>query len=360
MSRVPPSLPPPMHELDDSSADEDEDLVRVMDWSSSEQENWDSADEDVLSSGSSFLSDEEDEGEDESSEDESSAADFEQDDGEDAHDSESEDVHDGIAHFGDDELCAAVVESPGESPVQAPLSFMGWMPPMLLEGTASARSPPSEASPSAAFGAGSSSQPELSEAAALEVIHSAARRRRRTRNVAPAASESQAAVDAPPAASEPLAVSTEREPADLSSVEAAGAPASPSGRRGHAAIEVNTAVLVRWGRDTYDAVVTGLRKQARGIRVQFDGGHETAWVARNKVKPMPEASSLPPWLRVGGMIDALDARHDRERAGSASADEAWSVASTTPPHTALARRAHRLAHRLMQRRAARTSDLHTA
>ena len=68
--------------------------------------------------------------------------------------------------------------------------------------------------------------------------------------------------------------------------------APPARRSSGLKLQRNDAVLVRWGRGReaafYDAVVLGQRKQARGVRVQFDGGNETAWVARKSVSaPSP-------------------------------------------------------------------------
>lgn len=97
-------------------------------------------------------------------------------------------------------------------------------------------------------------------------------------------------------------------------------------------LQIDNAVIVRWKKTQYDAVVVGLRKQSKKVHVMFDDKHETAWVPRSSVKRMPEASAMPSWLRLRGELDALDARHDREKSRTAGEPPAWHIAVLEAAH----------------------------
>ena len=71
----------------------------------------------------------------------------------------------------------------------------------------------------------------------------------------------------------------------------------------------NDAVVVRWGKKEYDAVVLEVKSRAaKPFLVQFDKDNACAWLAPGAVRLMPEAeaSALPGWLRVGKAVEAVD------------------------------------------------------
>ena len=92
-------------------------------------------------------------------------------------------------------------------------------------------------------------------------------------------------------------------------------------------LEENEAVVVRWGRKQYNAVVIKIeRKRPRPVQVQFDADQSLAWVAEEAVRVMAdfEPSSLPSWARVGCHVEAMDPHGESGAWHAAIVEEALS------------------------------------
>ena len=130
---------------------------------------------------------------------------------------------------------------------------------------------------------------------------------RRRQDAAPAP-----AAEAPPPAAAEASGEAEGEALEAAEEEASGAAeAEADGDESESEEEFgeNDAVVVRWGKKEYDAVVLEVKSRgARRVYVQFDNDNACAWVAPGAVRLMAEAeaSALPGWLRVGKAVEAVD------------------------------------------------------
>ena len=120
------------------------------------------------------------------------------------------------------------------------------------------------------------------------------------------------AAEAPPPAAAEASGEAEGEASGAAEEEASGAAeAEADGDESESEEEFgeNDAVVVRWGKKDYDAVVLEVKSRgARRVYVQFDNDNACAWVAPSAVRLMAEAeaSALPGWLRVGKAVEAVD------------------------------------------------------
>ena len=120
------------------------------------------------------------------------------------------------------------------------------------------------------------------------------------------------AAEAPPPAAAEASGEAEGEALEAAEEEASGAAeAEADGDESESEEEFgeNDAVVVRWGKKEYDAVVLEVKSRAaKPLLVQFDKDNACAWLAPGAVRLMPEAeaSALPGWLRVGKAVEAVD------------------------------------------------------